>query len=166
VTLRLPFRLGVRRWAANRGSAAVDYGPLTFSLRIAERRERVDSASAAADDSGWQAGVDRAKWPSTILSPASPWNYAIVLGGGDPAASLRVESGPWPADGFPFASDAAPIVIRAKGRRVPGWQLDGHGLVATLPQSPVATREPIEDIELVPMGGARLRISAFPVAAD
>ena len=166
VTLRLPFTLRVRRWAANNGSATVDYGPLTFSLRIADHRERVDSTAATTDDSGWQAGVDRAKWPSTILSPASPWNYAIILGGGDPAASLAVEFRPWPADGFPFTSDAAPIVIRAKGRRVPGWQLDRYGLVATLPQSPVATREPVEDIDLVPMGGARLRISAFPVAAD
>ena len=166
VTLRLPFRLGVRRWAANNASATVDYGPLTFSLRIAERREQVDGTSASADDAGWRAGVDKARWPSTILSPASPWNYAIVLGGADPAASFRVESRPWPADGFPFTTEAAPIVIRAKGRRIPGWQLDGSGLVATLPHSPVATREPLEDIELVPMGGARLRISAFPVAAE
>jgi hypothetical protein len=166
VALQLPFSLRVRRWAANNDSATVDYGPLTFSLRIAERQERVDGTRAATEDSGWQPGVDRAKWPSTILGAASPWNYAILLDGKDPAASLRVESRPWPADDFPFTQEAAPVVIRAKGRRVPGWQIDKFGLVATLPPSPVATTEPVEDIELVPMGGARLRISAFPVAAN
>jgi len=32
-----------------------------------------------------------------------------------------------------------------------------------LPQSPVPTEEPVEKVRLVPMGAARLRISAFPV---
>jgi len=166
VALRLPFKVRVRRWAGNNASASVDYGPLTFSLRIAEHQERVDSTRAATEDSGWQPGADRARWPSTILSAASPWNYAVLIDPRDPAASFGVETRPWPADDFPFTPAAAPVVIRARGRRVPDWRIDKFGLVATLPHSPVATSEPVEDIELVPMGGARLRISAFPVAGN
>jgi len=166
VTLSLPFGIRVRRWAKNNDSATVDFGPLSFSLRIAERRERIDSTTSATEDSGWQPGVDRSNWPSTILSAASPWNYAILLDRKDPAASFGVEDRPWPADDFPFTPEASPIVIRAKGRRIPGWLVDRFGLVAPLPRSPVATSEPVEDLELIPMGGARLRISAFPVAGD
>ena len=49
---------------------------------------------------------------------------------------------------------------------MPEWQLDERGLVEELQESPVRTDEPIETITLVPMGAARLRISAFPVAGE
>ena len=165
VELGLPLKIRVRRWAANNNSATIDYGPLSFSLRIVENQQRVDSTKAATEDSGWRPGADRSSWPSTILSAASPWNYAILIDGSNPAASFRVETRPWPADDFPFESGAAPIVIRAKGRRLPDWGIDKFGLVATLPHSPVSARGRAEDIELVPMGGARLRISALPVVS-
>jgi len=48
---------------------------------------------------------------------------------------------------------------------LPQWKIDEHGLVGALPESPVGTSEPVVDLTLVPMGGARLRISAFPVLA-
>jgi hypothetical protein len=54
-------------------------------------------------------------------------------------------------------------VIKAKGRALPGWTVDQHGLAGAVPQSPVESGEPLTDLTLVPMGGARLRISAFPV---
>ncbi|HPZ87574.1 MAG TPA: hypothetical protein PLQ32_05700 [Flavihumibacter sp.] len=49
------------------------------------------------------------------------------------------------------------------GKAIPSWQLDEYKLCAVLPQSPVSTNEPVTELTLVPMGGARLRISAFPV---
>jgi hypothetical protein len=54
-------------------------------------------------------------------------------------------------------------VIKALGKRIPEWGIDQYGLVAVLPQSPVKTDTSSEELVLVPMGGARLRISAFPV---
>ena len=36
-------------------------------------------------------------------------------------------------------------------------------MVGLLQQSPVRSDEPVETITLIPMGAARLRISAFPV---
>ena len=56
-----------------------------------------------------------------------------------------------------------PIELNAKGKIIPQWTIDQYGLVDTLPQSPVAVNTKEETIELIPMGAARLRISAFPV---
>jgi hypothetical protein len=55
-------------------------------------------------------------------------------------------------------------VIHARAKLLPEWKLDAYGLVAPLPMSPVAAAGPVQDISLIPMGAARLRISAFPVA--
>lgn len=166
VRLELPFPLNVVRWAGNHDSASVEYGPLTFSLEIKEVAQRVDSTTTAIGDSRWQAGADSSKWPSTILRAGSPWDYALVLDATDPASSLTVEERPWPENNFPFTPDAVPILIKAKGRIVPEWQLDQFGLVAPLQESPVKANGEAKEITLIPMGAARLRISAFPVAGD
>jgi hypothetical protein len=65
--------------------------------------------------------------------------------------------------GNPFVHENAPIEIRAQAKRIPAWTLDRHGLAATLQKSPVKSGEPAETVTLIPMGAARLRISAFPV---
>jgi hypothetical protein len=150
VRLALPMAVSLRRWRDNFASVSVDRGPLTFSLEIGERAVR---------DGGTDA------WPAWTLEPATPWNYALVLPPGDAAAAFAVEHQPWPGDDRPWTHAGTPIRLRARGRRVPEWQLDHTGLVAELQRSPVASDAPIEAIRLVPMGAARLRISAFPVAA-
>ena len=68
----------------------------------------------------------------------------------------------WPEDDHPFKPESVPVELRALGRRIPEWREDELGLVGLLPQSPVRTGEPVEEIRLIPMGAARLRISAFP----
>jgi hypothetical protein len=52
--------------------------------------------------------------------------------------------------------------LRAKAKKIPAWQKDHLGLVGKLQQSPVKSDELTETVTLVPMGCARLRISAFP----
>jgi len=66
----------------------------------------------------------------------------------------------------PFTPDAAPLVLAARGRRIPGWQIDHTGLCGELQGSPTRSTEPLEALELIPLGCARLRISAFPVIGD
>ena len=56
----------------------------------------------------------------------------------------------------------APVVIKARARRLPWWELEEHNLTEPLPPSPVKSSEPAETVTLVPMGAARLRITAFP----
>lgn len=163
VTLTLPMELKTKRWERNHNSASINYGPLTFSLKIDEIYKRKDSESTAISDSRWQKGVNKEQWPSWEIHPGSAWNYGLLFNTNNLSSSFEIIKQDWPADNFPFTPDAAPIRIKAKGKRIPEWQLDEHRLCGELMDSPVNTSEPIEDIELIPMGAARLRISSFPV---
>ena len=166
LTLRFPMRLGMRMWQVNKHSVSVDYGPLTLSLKIKERYSKCDSRQATQHDSKWQKGADASQWPTTEIYADSPWNYALCLGGFGPKAleGIEVVRKPWPADNFPFTLESVPLEFKAKGRRVPSWTIDGTGLCGVLPDEDAAKAEEVEDITLVPMGAARLRISAFPTA--
>jgi hypothetical protein len=166
VTLDLPMKLSVRRWTANHDSVSVNYGPLTFSLKIGERIKQVDSSKTAIGDSGWQKDADPAKWPSFDYYPATPWNYGLVLDAAHPEKSFTVKKLAWPKDDFPFTPESAPIEILAKGRQIPEWTVDKYGLCAVLQPSPAFSDQPVQDITLIPMGATRLRISAFPTVSD
>ncbi len=163
VELTLPMKVRVRQWGENHESVSVDRGPLTYSLKIEEEYRRAGGSE---------------EWPAHEIWPASPWNYALALDdigltGAEGvvthvnlAAQFEVVQRPWPQDDMPWTHAGTSILIRAKGRRIPQWGLDERGLVEEIQESPVKTAEPVEDITLIPMGAARLRISAFPVAGD
>jgi len=163
VTLRLPMEVSVRRWVHNHDSVSVDYGPLTFSLKIGERYDRHDSIKTAVGYSHWQPGADPSKWPSWEIQPTTAWNYGLVLNEKDPEKSFKVKKSKWPENDFPFTPDTAPITMTVKAKQIPEWQLDRNGLCAVLQDSPVLSDQPTETVTLIPMGAARLRISAFPV---
>lgn len=166
ITLTLPKELSLRTWEANNNSVSLDYGPLTFSLKIDEEYIKEDSAQTAIWDSKWQKDADVSKWPSYEIHPASPWNYGLILDKNNLEDSFTIETKSWPDDDYPFTVDAAPLVIKAKGKRIPQWTIDQYGLAGELQQSPVKSEESSETIELIPMGAARLRISAFPVIGE
>ncbi|MGQ9591454.1 MAG: beta-L-arabinofuranosidase domain-containing protein [Planctomycetota bacterium] len=147
--LRLPMKLAVRTWEKNKGCASVLYGPLAFSLKIEER---------------WEAYGAHPKWREWEVFPASDWNYGLVLDLADPAKGLAVERRIGEVPPQPWTPDAAPIRVRAKARKIPNWKQDRTGLVGALQKSPAKTEEPIQGVILIPMGAARLRISAFPTA--
>jgi len=165
ITLVFPMQLKVRRWEKNHNSASVDYGPLTFSLKIDEKYIEKRSDETAIWDSKWQEGVDQAKWPSYEIYPDSPWNYALVLNE-NPEDSFEVIKKSWPANNFPFTVNNAPLVLKTKAKQIPNWTIDQYDLAGELQDSPVKSSEAIETVELVPMGAARLRISAFPVIGE
>ncbi|MFD0763294.1 beta-L-arabinofuranosidase domain-containing protein [Mucilaginibacter lutimaris] len=164
IILRLPMKIEVREWAKNKNSISVNYGPLTYSLKIDEKYIKEDSKKTAIGDSRWQAGADPEKWPSYEIHPASAWNYGLVLDKQHPENSFKVVQQEWPKDNNPFTNAGAPIRLLAKGKKIPDWTIDQYGLCSVLPQSPVKNSELVTQLTLVPMGGARLRISAFPVA--
>jgi hypothetical protein len=164
VELNLPMLPDVKVWYDNRNSASVNYGPLTFSLNIDEKYVKADSKNSAISDSRWQENVNIEKWPSYEIYPESPWNYGLVLNK-DTAASFTIEKRNWPEDNYPFTRESTPFIIKAKGKIIPEWQIDSTGMCGVLPRSPVITIQKTENINLIPMGAARLRISSFPVTA-
>ena len=151
VTLRLPMQISLHKWEKNNNAVSVDYGPLTFSLKIGERYSRCGGTDA---------------WPEFEVLPTTPWNYGLVLDEKHPGKSLKVVKKAGPLAAQPFTPDAAPIELRAKAKRIPEWKQDALGLVGKLQASPVKSEAPVETVALIPMGAARLRIAAFPTIGD
>ena len=166
VLLTLPMEVKTRKWVKNHNSVSVDYGPLTFSLKIDENYVEYPSPDTVLGDSKWQSDLDTSKWPSYEILPESAWNYGLVLDETDPAASFTIVNKPWPADNYPFTPETAPIGITVKAKKIPEWVVDENGLCGILQDSPAFSNEPTETIDLVPLGSARLRISAFPTVGD
>ena len=162
VSLRVPMSLSMRRWQVNKNSVSVDYGPLTLSLKIKERYVKRDSKETAIHDSQWQKNADASQWPTTEIYADSPWNYALYLNPANALGDIEVVKKPWPADNFPFTLESVPLEFKAKGRQVPSWTLDATKLCGVLPDECAPKAATLDDITLVPMGAARLRISAFP----
>lgn len=163
VTLTLPMQLKMKTWTANKNSISINRGPLTYSLKIKEQYVKMDSKKSAIGDSKWQESADAGKWPSFEILPASAWNYGISYNGEELSGIFKVEKKAWPVNNFPFTPESVPVSIVTKGKLINNWKIDRYGLTDTLPQSPVTVNSKEETIELIPMGAARLRISAFPV---
>ena len=150
VELTLPMKVSVRVWEKNQNAASINYGPLSFSLAIKENWEKY--------------GNRNPQWPEWQVKPASPWNYGLVLDSKNPARGIRVErSKDARVAPQPWTAETSPISLRVKGRKIPAWTIDRLNMVPKLQPSPVRSEAPVEDLTLIPMGAARLRISMFPV---
>ncbi len=147
VDLNLTMKITLTKWTKNKNSVSVNRGPLTYSLKIGEKYVRAGGTE---------------KWPAWEIHPTTPWNYGLMLNDKDLSSSFRVVHRAWPDDDQPFEANAAPIELRTKAKKIPAWKKDHLGLVGKLQASPAKSDEPTETVTLVPMGCARLRISAFP----
>ena len=163
IILHLPRKVTVTQWRANKNSVSVNYGPLTFSLKIKERFEHVDPKKTAVHDARWIETVDTTAWPAIAIYPESAWNYGIILANKDTVENFKIIHRTWPESDFPFTPESTPIELIATGRQIPSWTLDSNGLCGALPPSPVLVTTQKSPITLIPMGATRLRISAFPV---
>jgi len=144
VELTLPLQPRVSRWFND--SVAIERGPLVFSYGIGESWVKLRDRGLTAD---WQ------------VFPTTAWNYALALDPANPSASIQVtESAVGEA---PFSRKHAPVSLKVKGRRLPGW-LAEDGAANPLPPSPVAMDQHEEELALIPYAAAKLRITAFPLA--
>ncbi|MDR2953945.1 MAG: glycoside hydrolase family 127 protein [Prevotella sp.] len=166
VTVTYPMDFSLKTWQVNKNSVSVNYGPLTLSLNIDEDYKKRDSKETAIWDSKWQETANPSEWASYEIYPKTAWNYALVLGERNPFSNLVVEKRAWPSDDYPFTQQSSPIVVKAKGRQIPSWQLDQYKLCGVLPEEGCEMSPDVDDITLVPMGTARLRITSFPASYE
>jgi hypothetical protein len=145
--VRVEFLMDIRvvLWPRIGNAVSVRRGPLWFSLKIGEEWKRYGGTDA---------------WPAFEILPTTGWNYGLLVNPANPGATIRVASQKMPPY-QPFEPAAAPVVLKVKARRVPGWRAEGR-MAGLVPPSPAEAIGPVEEVELVPMGCARLRVSSFP----
>ena len=151
--VRIDFDADVRmtRWIENGGSVSIHRGALTYSLKIGEELAR----AGGTDD-----------WPAYEIYPKTPWNYGLILDEDDLSSSFTVVRKSCPDCTQPFETESSPVELRVEAKRIPGWKIDRLGLVGKMQPGPIRSEEPVETVTLIPMGCARLRISAFPAIAE
>lgn len=148
IGLRLPMKPVVRDWKLQKGAFSIYLGPLAFSLKIGE-----DWKKLRPDDA----------WTAWEIHPTTDWNYGLLK----KDLQIKISRLTFPHDENPFTLESVPLKLTAKGRQIAEWRLDPYNLVDKLQQSPAQTSAPVQTLELIPMGAARLRISVFPeVTAD
>ncbi|MFB6938057.1 beta-L-arabinofuranosidase domain-containing protein [Streptomyces chartreusis] len=145
VRVRFPQETRLRTWPGQHGSVSVERGPLTYSLDLGERYDRIG-------------GTDT--FPAYEVHATTPWNYGLV-----PDTQLDFTRTGSAVPDQPFTPQASPVRISARARRIPEWIADDEHVVAPLQDSPARSSAAVETVSLVPSGAARLRITSFPTAA-
>ena len=150
--LSLVFPMRARVTLRYNEAAAVERGPLVYSLAPAEEWTRIN-----ADTPGRELPHGDFE-----VRPASAWNYGLVLPENDPAAGL--EFAERPVGERPFAPEGAGMVARARGRLLPNWKL-AHGWAGEIAPGLAQSSEPLEDLTLMPYGCTNIRVTEFPRVA-
>jgi hypothetical protein len=143
VSLHLPMRVRVERRYHN--GISIGRGPLVYSLKIGEDWRLIRGNPPHGD---WE------------VYPTTAWNYGLDIKADDPDESISFEKRS--VGDRPFSPDGAPVMARVMGRRLPGWTIE-HNAAGPLPESPVSSQEPLEELILIPYGCTNLRVTELPV---
>jgi hypothetical protein len=160
VVLSLPMKIRLSVW--NNSSVAVERGPLVYSLKIKQKWEKIGERFPGFPD--WK-----------CLSE-SDWNFAICFNlENNGLKKFPLISVHYPADLYftvkynkvpegSYPWEFSPIELLCKGKKVDHWKLPEDDVTPDVPQSPILNNNPVEEITLIPMGCAPVRITYFPVA--
>ncbi|MFC5531457.1 beta-L-arabinofuranosidase domain-containing protein [Cohnella yongneupensis] len=138
LTLHLP--MTVKTISRNLLAASVERGPLIYALPVEEN---------------WQLLKQRDKFHDWEVYPGSAWKYGLL------ADSEYVVILSDRIAYQPFDASNSPVRLKAKGQLVREWKMEDNN-AGTPPMHPNTEGQPIVDLELVPYGGAKLRIAEFP----
>ncbi len=151
VKLIMPMKIKTSQWYDF--ATSVERGPLVYALRIKDewrKKNRGDQYGTFYE-----------------VFPKSDWNYALYAEDLENLGqNFEVEEAAWNGD-YPWNLANAPIVLKARGVKLPEWQLSADGL-PLFPAWWGPRNTPVEDIKfeeitLVPYGCTTLRITEFPV---
>lgn len=139
-TLVLTLPMEVKAVTRNLCAVSVERGPLVYVLPIRE---------------SWQLLCGRERFHDWELYPASPWKYGLLADTGFAVSEHDIPE-------QPFDAACAPVRLKASGKLVRHWPMEGNN-AGTPPFNPNTYGQPVTDLELVPYGGAKLRIGEFPL---
>ncbi|MBC8064514.1 MAG: glycoside hydrolase family 127 protein [Chlorobia bacterium] len=147
VEMTLPMNVRTLGWSdRQKGAQSIYHGPLVYSLKIDEETKKL------ARPNGWDAFE---------IYPKSAWNIGLPE-----SNQFTVKRKPFKKGAQPWTLENVPITLETQGRVIPEWTTDMYGLAAPLQASPVFTKQPLQRVELVPMGAARLRVTVFPTVSS
>lgn len=176
VDLHLPMHVYLTRW--DKWSVAVERGPLVYALKVKEN---------------WKKSRERFPgFPDWEVRAGSAWNYALCfrLYRDGMISRRRLDDGTSEnhmGDSYFNVTYLAvpeganvwedlPVQLTAKAKRVDGWRLKkaipavlplpndaAEAFTPDVPQSPVVSNNPEQEITLVPYGCTHVRVTYFPV---
>ncbi|HTW46151.1 MAG TPA: beta-L-arabinofuranosidase domain-containing protein [Acidobacteriaceae bacterium] len=152
VTLVLPMSLAVSHWP--QGGIGIEHGPLVYSLPIRENWTPIVEPRFTTPE-----------FPSWNATPASPWNYGILLTSENLERQIDIQRLPMTED--PWTNP--PISLSVPAKRIEDWDLMANPdnpeqkFTPSLPDLSVSkVSDAVETITLAPYGSTKLRVTIFP----
>ncbi|WP_062104512.1 beta-L-arabinofuranosidase domain-containing protein [Bacillus niameyensis] len=139
--IELVFPMEVKLEERNNNAVSVNRGPLVYVLPIGEN---------------WICVHEREQFHDWEVYPTTAWRYALVNN-----PEFEVELGECSQQ--PYQQNTAPIKLKTKGKALSNWVMKQNSAAAPPLNPKTYPNTPIETIELVPYGCARLRIGEIPV---